>query len=109
MPAILPVILTASHLVLVADTVPNFNIEPTCRAADQAGIGPGRDAQACRRDEREARATLEQDWVKYTAAERANCVRLTTLDGSPSYVEVLTCLEMAKEVREAPAGGRDKR
>jgi hypothetical protein len=26
-----------------------------------------------------------------------------TLGGSPSYVELLTCLEMAKQVKELPA------
>lgn len=30
MPALLPVLLTASHVVLAADTIPKFNVELTC-------------------------------------------------------------------------------
>lgn len=99
MPALLPILLTASYVVLAADGLPVFDIEPSCRAAGTAAAGIGRDAEACRRDERDARTKLDADWSKYPAADRANCVRLTTLDGSPSYVEVLTCLEMARDVK----------
>ena len=35
-------------------------------------------------------------------ADQQRCVRLTTLGGSPSYVEVLTCLEMARDSSTIP-------
>ena len=31
MPALLPIILTVSHVLLAADTVPKFDVERTCR------------------------------------------------------------------------------
>ncbi len=71
MPVLLPIILTASH-VLAADTAPKFSVERTCRPAAVASVLPGRDMSACQRDESDA-----------------------ALDRAPSHVELLTCLEMA--------------
>ena len=31
--------------------------------------------------------------------DKASCVRETSMDGTPSYVELLTCLEMARDVK----------
>jgi hypothetical protein len=102
MPALLPIILTASHVVLAADTVPKFDVERTCRPAAAAGILPGRDSSACQRDENDARSKLEQDWTQYTAAQRSQCAGFVGLDRAPSYVELLTCLEIAKQAKELP-------
>ena len=44
MPALLPIILTASHIVLVADAVPKFNVEQTCRRAGEVSVSLGRSA-----------------------------------------------------------------
>jgi hypothetical protein len=97
MPFWLLIVLATSQAALAADTVPDFNIEPTCRSATAAS--PGRTIDICRQDERDARAKLEQGWAGYPAKDRASCIRLSTLDGNPSYVEVLTCLEIATEAR----------
>ena len=40
---------------------------------------------------------------QFSPAQRTECVRLVTLGGGPSYVELLTCLELAKHVKELPA------
>jgi len=99
---LLPIILTASHI-LAADTVPKFSVERTCRpAAAVSSILPGRDASACQRDESDARTKLEQDWTQYSDAQRAQCAGFAALDQAPSYVELLTCLEMAKQAKELP-------
>jgi hypothetical protein len=50
MPALLPIILTVSHVLLAADTVPKFDVERTCRPAAAVGL-PGRTAAACQHDE----------------------------------------------------------
>ena len=69
----------------------------------------GRDTAACERDENNARAALEKEWSQFTLSDKAHCVRLGTLGGSPSYVELLTCLEMAKGAKEHPADQMDRR
>jgi hypothetical protein len=104
MPALLPIVLTASYVVLAADRVPELNVEPGCRAAIAAAVAPNRDVSACQRDELTARDKLKQDWTKYTSGEKTRCVGLSKLGGFPSYVELLTCLEMAKDAGRPDAG-----
>jgi hypothetical protein len=102
-PALLPVLLLGSQIVLAANPVPKFDTEPSCRSADATGV-MGRNAATCEHDENNARATLEKEWSQFTPSDQARCVRLVTLGGGPSYAELLTCLEMAKQVRELPGG-----
>ena len=106
MPALLPLIFTASHLVLAAD-VPRLNIEPSCRAAaDSKVFQDNRTIDACLRDEEQARRDLERVWNTYAAADQARCLRLANQGGAPSYVELFTCLQVAKASQELP--GEDK-
>ena len=69
MPALLPIILTASHIVLAADGPPKFDVERRCRPAAVAGVLPGRDGSACQRDENDARDKLERQWAGYSALQ----------------------------------------
>lgn len=103
--------LASTHAASADDPVPSFNIEPSCRAAAAAAVSNNRDENSCKNDENTARAQLEKEWGQYSAAQRGHCVRLSSLGGSPSYVELLTCLELAKSASELPAttlgrGGR---
>ena len=102
---LLPIFLTASHIVLAADSVPKFDVERTCRAASVSGL-PGRDSASCQRDEQDARSKLEKDWSQYSATQRSQCDALVTTGGAPSYVELLTCLELAKQEKELPADSK---
>jgi hypothetical protein len=104
MPALLPVLLLSSQIVLAADPVPKFDTGPSCRSAGAAAVMATRDTAACERDENNARATLEKEWTQFTPSDQARCVGLVTLGGGPSYVELLTCLEMANQVKEIPGG-----
>lgn len=95
--------LTSGGLLLVAaaDQLPTLNIGPTCTAA--AGelteiLRPDR----CEKSEQEARTTLASEWSKFHAADRRECLALTRVGGFPSYVQVLTCLEIARDVRGSP-------
>jgi hypothetical protein len=90
------------QLVLAADSVPKFDLERTCRPAAAAAVLPGRDATACERDKRDARSKLEHGWARYNAAQKGQCSGFAALDRAPSYVELLTCLEMAKQAQELP-------
>jgi hypothetical protein len=102
MAALLPILLATSHIVLAADTVPKLNYEPSCRAAVATAAIASRDENSCKRDEETARTRLDQVWTQYTTVQRAHCVQLTSLGGPPSYVELLTCLEMAKDSSTMP-------
>jgi len=91
-----------------ADRVPTLNVEPSCRAAaDAAAMGAlaganTRDLASCMRDEDEARDTLAKEWTQFTANDRQRCVSETQTGGTPSYVELLVCLEMIRD-----ASGQD--
>jgi hypothetical protein len=105
MPGLLTIVLasslTSSQILLVADRVPDLNIEPSCHAAAAAVIG-NRNEETCKRDENDARGKLEQEWGQFSAVQQTHCVNLSTLGGPPSYVELLTCLEMAKAASARP-------
>ncbi len=102
----LPIALLGSHLVLAAEAVPQFNVEPGCRAAGVAAIAPNRTPDSCKHDENEAKAKVEQEWSQFSATDKSHCVQLSRLGGAPSYVELLTCLEMAKAAADLPAGDK---
>jgi hypothetical protein len=99
-------------VIAVADPVPTFDINPTCRgAAANAGAG-GKGEDTCTRSELTARDQLAQQWEQFQPADRNRCVTLTTMTRMPSYVQVITCLEMARDARaltgrrETVGGGR---
>jgi hypothetical protein len=89
------IILTSLQPLPVADTAPKFDIAKECQAE-----GGAKDMQErCATDERQARDQLEKEWSQFGASDKAQCNQETTADGSPSYVEMLTCLEMARDVK----------
>ena len=110
MPALLPALLLGSQVVLAADRVPQFNTSLSCRSAGASSVmGPAsgtRNEASCEQDERDARDKLEQEWTTFAVAERERCTRIATLGGSPSYVELLTCLEIAKAAKDLPPADR---
>ena len=102
MPALLPVILTGSYLMLAADQVPKFDSDTSCRAAAAASKVINRTEDVCKKDEQDARAKLEQQWGQFAPADKVRCVSMSRTGGSPSYVEMLTCLEMADAAKKLP-------
>jgi hypothetical protein len=91
----------ASQLVVtVAERVPAFDTAPGCRAAAQ--VAP-EGFNACMKDEQDARVQLTSQWETFIASDRATCTQNETTGGSPSYVELLTCLQMARDARALPA------
>ncbi len=119
----------AGHLVIaVADKVPTLNIEPSCRGSAQVAV-PRADGQmpttaeireTCLSKEREAREQLVRQWSDFAGDHRASCTRSTSAGGIPSYIELLTCLEIADQARKLPdeplrgttgvsSGGMDRR
>ena len=104
--AVAPLLLGFHVAVAVADEPPKLNVATTCNAAAQYSISAGRDKDACLGDERAAETTLAQNWSKYSAADKTQCIGTVTTGGPPSYVELLSCLEImrdAKDIREGDA------
>lgn len=98
---VLPLALLAPLIVAVADTVPTWNFEPSCRGGMDAGSDPNARFQRCLSEEAAARTKLQSGWAQYPAQTRTTCID-TARVGTPSYVELLTCLEMAGEAKNLP-------
>lgn len=91
-------LLLGVQLVLVSDTVPQFDASRGCRAATTDGM-VNRSMEACRSDEDNAKKALSDSWTKYPVTDRAECQHMITMGGPPSYVELLTCLELAQQTK----------
>jgi hypothetical protein len=98
---VLAPLVVAAQLLLVADRPPTLNVEPSCRAAERSGID-GRTADNCMRGENEAKTTLNDKWAQFSARQQARCTTLVQMGGPPSYIELLTCLEMAEQADKIP-------
>ena len=102
--------LGASLLLPIADAVPKYNVEPTCRAAAKAGEGLDARFSRCMAEEESARVKLQADWSKFAASSRSSCASMAGGSGIQSYVELLSCLELerdaAKMERDEKKSGR---
>jgi hypothetical protein len=83
---IMPAVLVTSLglMIPVADTVPRYDVRPTCRAAVAlAGGGPeGRTVNSCVAGEEAARKDLEKQWAKVPTGERTQCIGIAELCGA---------------------------
>jgi len=94
-----PVLAAASLVVTVADNVPHYDVKPTCRAAIEMMGSQGRTVDSCMRSENEARAEVVKHWPKTPKDEQQRCAQTALHSGSPSYVELLICIEMHRDSR----------
>jgi hypothetical protein len=94
--------LLLSAVAFAAD-VPRLDVAGACRAAAGADIGIKYDADRCLKSENEARDQLKAQWANFPAVDRSLCTQTATMGGTASYVELITCLELKREVAKAPA------
>jgi hypothetical protein len=98
MPLSFPIVALGSQLVMmVADRPPDFDMARTCKLDLDATYGSdtGRD-NTCIRDEKNAHQLLQTEWLKYPSKAREGCASQETIGGTPSYVSLLTCLQMSQ-------------
>ena len=95
-------LLLASQLVATtADQGPTFDIEPACR--DSATMADGvQTLQSCENDERVAHEQLTKQWKQFEGPDREMCTDMTK-NFDPSYVELLSCLEMMRDAKTPPS------
>jgi hypothetical protein len=78
----------------LAQELPKFDLQKTCGVASQNGTEGT--ARGCMASEQDARRELERRWTSFKPDSRSRCAQETQIGGSPSYVEVLTCVELAE-------------
>ena len=81
----------------VSDTVPTLDMARECRFEAGSLV----DFDRCSRDEAIALRQLQQAWTNFADADKKTCMGESTTGGFASYVELLTCLEMARDVVSA--------
>jgi hypothetical protein len=79
--------------------VPTFNVAPLCRGVAEKAAPIGDYFRICMEREERARAELVRQWMQFDRRDRSHCVQLSRLGGPPSYVDLLTCLELARDAR----------
>lgn len=92
--------LSAVLLVAAADGVPHFDPRQGCQAGADSGVDLQPNVDGCVASEMQTRSSLVEQWKNFSAADRTNCVDETSMGGPPSYIEILTCLEIARDARE---------
>jgi hypothetical protein len=96
-----PALMVGGHLTIaVADRVPDLNFEPICRDAAGEQLGIKDNFAICLQGEKNARNQLAAHWGEFDVADRARCIRVSTLDRAGSYIEVLTCLELERDAKQ---------
>jgi hypothetical protein len=90
--------------VTIADAVPHFNLEPVCHGIAQQGgldLQPNQSARqdfkSCIKSEMAIRGKLVKQWSTFKASDKANCIGESNAGGLPSYTDLLTCLQMARD------------
>jgi hypothetical protein len=95
-------LVATSFIIGVADGVPKFNLIAICRVENMRG------SDYCVRSETAARDDLARQWARFPAADRARCVQLATMTKMPGYLQVLTCLKMARHRQLDSTATRDQ-
>jgi hypothetical protein len=92
---------------IALDEIPTLDVRPVCRgiALQAADPGVGQQGgqaetfQRCIATEKEIHEQLKKRWGEFSAADKRHCVTLAKTGGESSNTELLTCLEMARDVR----------
>lgn len=104
---ILPKVLAlgVQFMIPVVDSVPTLNVEQVCTGiAQQGGVtfhdsAIAQEKKNCLDSEEAIRDELAKQWTGFNASDKVHCTNESKMGGESSYTELLTCLEMARDVR----------
>jgi hypothetical protein len=95
----MPAILSAR-----SDDIPTLDVNPVCRGiAMQGELEAGLQQtsfQQCVQSEQAVREDVKKEWSTFSTGDKTHCVALAKTGGESSYTELLTCMEMARDVRK---------
>jgi hypothetical protein len=89
-------VLTSQLMAAAAQDIPVFDIARGCKEEGSTLES----VRECARDEEEARDQLRTEWSQFGSTAKSTCTQETSIDATPSYVELLTCLEMARDAEK---------
>jgi hypothetical protein len=76
-----------------ADGLPAFDIARNCREEVSGASIATR--ESCAKDETDTKNELTKRWSQFSVSNKKFCISEASIGGDKSYVELLTCLEMA--------------
>jgi hypothetical protein len=108
------VLMTCSSAILLtmaiapahADEVPVLDVLPLCRGIVSQAAAPleagtqSMTVQQCMDAEQVDRDTTKKEWSTFSASDKGHCVAEARMGGESSYTDLLTCLEMSRDVRK---------
>jgi hypothetical protein len=101
-----PALFLGAHLIMpVADSVPVLDVDQVCQGIAQQGGVTFHDSAVtdekknCLDSEQAVRDELVKGWSSFAAPDKTACTNEARMGGDSSYTELLTCLEMARDVR----------
>ena len=98
-------LLGVSLAIPVVDKVLGLNVEQVCEGiAQQGGVSfhdpnIAVERKNCLDSEHAIRDEISKQWSSFSASDKTSCTNEATMGGESSYTELLTCLEMARDVR----------
>ena len=98
-------LLGVSLAIPVVDKVPSLNVEQVCDGiAQQGGVSfhdpnIAVEKKNCLDSEHAIREEIAKQWSGFSPSDKTACTNEATMGGDLSYTELLTCLEMARDVR----------
>lgn len=94
----------------VSDRVPELKVEALCKATaadDKAmGLALAQSVADCMRDESAAQKQLNTVWSAVPIPLRDSCEGEAVAGGSQSYVDLLTCIQMAEWLKSPSSAVR---
>ena len=87
-----------------SDDIPTLDVNPVCHGiAMQGELEAGLQQtsfQQCVQSEQAVREEIKKEWSSFSIADKTHCVALAKTGGESSYTELITCMEMARDVRK---------
>ena len=87
-----------------SDDIPTLDVHPVCRGiASQSELEAGlqrTNFEQCLQSEQAVRDEIKKEWSTFSTADKTHCVALARTGGESSYTELITCMEMARDVRK---------
>jgi hypothetical protein len=111
-----PALILGLQLVMpVSDSVPTLDVDQVCQGiAQQGGVSfhdndMAEEKKNCLDSEQATRDELVKQWSSFAAPDKTACTNESRMGGDSSYTELLTCLEMARDVRTMQSDAAAKR
>jgi hypothetical protein len=86
------------------DEYPTLDVAQVCHGiTEQSDLEAGlfqTSFDQCIKAEQATREQIIKQWSQFSADEKTHCIAEATMGGDSSYTELLTCLEMARDVRQ---------